>query len=83
MNTRKAPSGGGLASGKTAAEIISAGAGRPEQLNGAPLRSAAERHALIAEAAFFRAARRGFVDGGELEDWLAAEREIDGMSSRR
>ena len=35
-----------------------------------------ERRRMIAEAAYFRAARRGFAPGGELEDWLAAEREV-------
>jgi len=35
------------------------------------------RSALIAEAAFFRAERRGFAPGNELEDWLAAESEVD------
>jgi hypothetical protein len=38
-----------------------------------------ERCRLIAEAAYFRAQRRGF-DGGEeqaLQDWLEAEAEID------
>ncbi len=33
-------------------------------------------HTAIAEAAYFRAERRGFVAGHELEDWLAAETEI-------
>ena len=37
----------------------------------------ARRDAMIAEAAYFLAERRGFYPGGELEDWLAAEREID------
>lgn len=32
--------------------------------------------AAIAERAYFKAERRGFAPGGELEDWLAAEREI-------
>jgi hypothetical protein len=36
-----------------------------------------QRAALIAEAAFFRAERRGFVPGHEVEDWLAAESEVD------
>lgn len=36
-----------------------------------------ERARMIAEAAFFRAERRGFVPGGELDDWLQAEREIE------
>jgi hypothetical protein len=35
------------------------------------------RDARIAEAAYYRAERRGFAEGGEIEDWLAAEREID------
>jgi hypothetical protein len=34
------------------------------------------RHALIAQAAYFRAERRGFAPGHELEDWLAAEAEV-------
>ena len=37
-----------------------------------------ERHRLIAEAAYFRASQRGFPGGAEVEDWLAAEAEIDG-----
>ncbi len=32
-----------------------------------------QRAALIAEAAFFRAEKRGFAPGHEVEDWLAAE----------
>jgi hypothetical protein len=35
------------------------------------------RRALIAEAAYFRAERRGFAPGHEAEDWLAAEVEVD------
>jgi hypothetical protein len=38
---------------------------------------ARERDAMIAEAAYYRAEARGFESGHELEDWLAAEREID------
>jgi Protein of unknown function (DUF2934) len=36
-----------------------------------------QRAALIAEAAFFRAEKRGFSPGHETEDWLAAESEVD------
>jgi hypothetical protein len=36
-----------------------------------------QRAALIAEAAYFRAERRGFMPGHETEDWLAAEEEVD------
>jgi len=35
------------------------------------------REARIAEAAYWRAERRGFVAGQELDDWLAAEKEVD------
>jgi hypothetical protein len=35
------------------------------------------RESMIAEAAYYRAERRGFAPGRELDDWLAAEREID------
>ena len=34
------------------------------------------RYPLIAEAAYFRAERRGFRGGCPIEDWLEAEREI-------
>jgi hypothetical protein len=36
-----------------------------------------QRAALIAEAAFFRAEKRGFTPGHEVADWLAAESEVD------
>jgi hypothetical protein len=35
------------------------------------------RHRRIAVAAYYRAQRRGFAPGNEMEDWLLAEREID------
>jgi len=41
--------------------------------------SPAARHALIAEAAYLRAERRGFAPGHETEDWLAAEAEVDAL----
>jgi Protein of unknown function (DUF2934) len=37
----------------------------------------AMRHQMIAEAAFFLAQSRGFTPSQELDDWLAAEREIE------
>jgi hypothetical protein len=36
-----------------------------------------QRAALIAEAAYFRAEKRGFAPGNEAADWLAAEAEVD------
>jgi hypothetical protein len=35
-----------------------------------------ERWETIAAAAYFRAEKRGFAPGNEIDDWLAAEREI-------
>lgn len=37
------------------------------------------RHA-IAEAAYYRAEQRGFAPGHELEDWLAAQQQINGVN---
>jgi hypothetical protein len=37
------------------------------------------RHAMITEAAYYRAQRRGFAPGHELDDWLAAEIEVNEM----
>lgn len=38
-----------------------------------------EKQHLIAEAAYYRAMRRSFMPGNELEDWLDAEVEIEKM----
>ncbi|HEY2401271.1 MAG TPA: DUF2934 domain-containing protein [Steroidobacteraceae bacterium] len=43
----------------------------------AAILSPEERHLRISIAAYRRAETRGFEPGGELEDWLAAEREVD------
>ena len=39
--------------------------------------SAGQRRQMIAEAAYFRAERRGFDGGDPVEDWMAAEAEVD------
>jgi hypothetical protein len=36
----------------------------------------AERHSMIEQAAYYRAEKRGFGPGHELEDWLAAEQDV-------
>jgi hypothetical protein len=36
-----------------------------------------QRAALIARAAYLRAMNRGFAPGHDVEDWLAAEAEVD------
>lgn len=37
----------------------------------------AQRREMIADAAYFHAQHRGFEPGHELDDWLAAENQID------
>jgi len=37
------------------------------------------RQQMVAEAAYYHAEQRGFMEGDELQDWLAAENEIDRM----
>lgn len=40
------------------------------------------RHERIAEAAYFRAERRGFEGGDPVADWIDAEREVDAALDR-
>jgi hypothetical protein len=41
-----------------------------------------KRAALIAEAAYYRAEKRGFAPGHEAADWQAAEHEVDALLLR-
>jgi hypothetical protein len=41
------------------------------------------RHDMIRDAAYFRAQARGFVPGNEIEDWLAAEQDVEELIARR
>lgn len=43
-------------------------------------RNWAEREAMIARLAYFRAEKRGFAGGHEMEDWLLAEAEVDRLA---
>ncbi len=38
-----------------------------------------DRYRMIAERAYFKAEQRGFAPGKELDDWLAAELEVDAL----
>lgn len=49
----------------------------PEAGKGAtPAITAEERERLIARVAYFRAEKRGFAPGCELQDWVEAEAEV-------
>jgi len=37
------------------------------------------REQMIAEAAYFRAERRGFAPGNEMSDWLQAEADVENV----
>ena len=49
---------------------------RERQVSQARTADPARRHAMIAEAAYYHAQRRGFAPGHELDDWLQAEADL-------
>ena len=48
-----------------------------------PALSPAERMKMIAEAAYYLAQKRGFSGGNEVSDWVAAEKQVDTLLSKR
>jgi hypothetical protein len=49
---------------------------------GAPTAASVSEHTrqqMIEQSAYLRAERRGFTAGGEVEDWLLAEAEVDAL----
>jgi hypothetical protein len=48
-----------------------------------PPQEGVERQAAIAREAYFRAQRRNFAPGHEIEDWLAAEMEVNSLVAGR
>lgn len=62
----------------TAPSSANPAASRPWPLVIVPHRlTAAERHRRICDLAYRLAEQRGFAPGGEVDDWLEAEREVD------
>ena len=41
-----------------------------------------QRNEMVEQAAYYRAESRGFQPGHEMEDWLAAERDIEHLLAR-
>ena len=64
-------------SAATTRTVTRARGGVHRNSNDAPCLGEAVRRALIRQAAYLRAERRGFAPGHERDDWLQAEREID------
>ena len=59
--------------------VVRAPSGPAESAPNAPSATSmadAARQKMISDAAYYRAQKRGFVPGRELDDWLAAEAEI-------
>jgi hypothetical protein len=71
-SARRAPAKAAAATNPTQAVIAA---------KAVPVVSADERRSLIARAAYLRGESRGFPPGGEAEDWLAAEKEVDALLS--
>ena len=65
------------AAAKKAATKKASPARKPSASTSVRTISGDERRGLIAQAAYLRAERRQFAGGGEAEDWLAAEAEVD------
>jgi hypothetical protein len=75
-----APSGGGVASSRAPAK----GGAKPKATKSTATSAKMQvsedtRRAMIAESAYLRAERRGFASGGEVEDWIAAEQEVNAL----
>jgi hypothetical protein len=62
---------------KRTTSATQAGATGGASLRAVPMTSAEERARMIAEAAYYLSEQRGFAPGHEVEDWLAAEQQID------
>ena len=50
---------------------------RPNSISASP----EQRYEMIAQAAYFRAEKRGFQGGDPVADWLLAETQVDGLLS--
>ena len=74
---RRNRSGKPTSTGRGRAPSSAKGASRAPSARRLPPVSADERLRMIAEAAYFRAERRGFQEGDPTRDWLEAEEEID------
>ncbi len=78
LSTGKTPASGRTAPGSATKAMRHAGSSGVRR---APV-SAEERERMIASEAYFRAERRGFAPGHELEDWCEAEADIDRQLGR-
>jgi len=79
---QSAAAGGPISPTAAASSPTAATSSASQRRRSAPTEVSAEtRRAMIAEAAYLRAERRGFAPGHEEEDWLVAEKEVDALLS--
>jgi hypothetical protein len=68
--------------GREAREILKEETAELEEEAQPRVLSAEEREQMIAQAAYYRAQKRNFEPGRELEDWLEAEAELNAQLGR-
>jgi hypothetical protein len=76
MRTKQKAPGGKRRSGAKTKQVQQARTAAPRKRPAEPKFTAKARYELIEKAAYLRAEQRGFESGHELEDWLAAEAEV-------
>jgi hypothetical protein len=62
---------------KTSKTPMSQATPRRRKPRAAPVLTPQERHARVCQAAYYLAEMRGFAPGRELDDWYAAEAQVD------
>lgn len=77
MATRQRGSNSRTPASQQPGRVAVAAAGTGRLADHVPTADAGTREQRIAVSAYLRAAQRGFAPGHELEDWLAAERELE------
>ena len=76
------PKGVGQRIGEMAKSIRQAGSSFKTGRSGTAHIDQSELYNWIAVAAYYRAEKRGFASGGELQDWIEAEAEIEQLRSQ-
>ena len=78
------PAGVSMRTATPAAPLPAGASALPDSaaIAGAAFVEPERRRAMIAEAAYYKAEKRSFEPGCELEDWCAAEGDIDAMLTR-
>ena len=79
IGAKSAPAVAAAASAKPWSAPAGSSSGSSTAKPTAKVISSADRHKMIAEAAYFIAQRRGFSGGSSHNDWVAAEKQINEM----